>query len=187
MKKNVGKKIFYIILLGCLYFPVFADVYRYVDSDGVVTYSDQPQIHSEIVTLSPANISTQNNTNQTNHDSSKLITTKTEAYKTFEIIHPKNQTTFQNEINIPVILSISPELSHDDTVQLLLDGKAIFKPQNTLEYVLPKVFNNQLVLTRGSHTLQANLLDKNDKIIMQTKLITVFIHYTSTLNPVVGP
>jgi len=185
------KKIIVGLLIGgvlnCFIVLAFADVYRYVDEEGVVTYSDQPKKNATPITLPPMSIAEPATPDHiviqapgTTFEKSTVI------YKKFSIINPNptgtGAITFQNPVNIEVGINIDPILRPEDKIQLLLDGNPVTKPQTSLTLTIPRVDEkNELVLTRGTHTLQAIVLDKNGKIISKTEEITIYIHQHSIL------
>ncbi|OGT43996.1 MAG: hypothetical protein A3F13_04530 [Gammaproteobacteria bacterium RIFCSPHIGHO2_12_FULL_40_19] len=155
-------------------------IYKSIDEKGVVTYSDQPNAQAEAVILPKENISKRpiNSANTTNATDA-ASTDKREEYTAFSISSPKDQDTFQNPTEISVSVSITPALQKGDTIEFYLDGTSVASSSTTTSISIPKVRNNTAVITRGSHTLSAAILNAAGEKLMTTPSITIFVHYTS--------
>jgi len=95
---------------------------------------------------------------------------------TIEITSPAPEQTFQNEADpTTVTLSIKPELEQDDTVEVLLDGSAVGEPSHSSSVTLPR-------LERGSHTLQAKIIQPKGKGAI-SDTITIYQQHPSKLMP----
>jgi hypothetical protein len=165
----------YILLFFCfISFAQAATIYKQIDEKGNITYSDTPLKNSKVIIV-PDQSSTRSS------PKSKTVSTPTTStptqpneqhlsYKTFDIISPTDQQTFQNQRQIPVQINIEPDLQPGDKIQLYLDGNPYASPEarTTLEL-------NEL--DRGSHTITAVIFDKNHSILKSSKTITVFIQY----------
>ena len=120
----MNKKITRFFIFCILFFTVtaFAEIYQSIDTDGVVTYSDQPTTQSKPVTLPAVNISTQaKKTDITDVTDStdpliKKMPAKNKPYTSFTITSPKNQETFQNAPTILVNVSLTPALQSGDKI-----------------------------------------------------------------------
>ena len=182
------KKWIALVLLICFIASAFAEIYQSTDEEGVVTYSDQPKQNAKPIILPPASISTPVAPQTITPALEKNTIKPKSIYKKFSIVKPivnskDNEVTFQNAEDILVELAVDPALTKEDTVQLLLDGNPVSKQQSSLKFIVPKVNEKQEpLLTRGTHTLQAVLLDKNQQTIATTPEITIYIHYASILN-----
>lgn len=171
-----------IFMINSVTLCATAAVYRTVDSKGVVTFSDQPGDKSALVTLPESNVATLNS--KTGNTTAVETKTKKTGYTLFEIESPKDQDTIQNAPNIVVSIKIKPELQQGDTIQVLLDGKAVAPPSTSTTVSIPKTREKETVITRGLHTLSAVLYDAQNKKITETAPITIFVHYASVLFPV---
>lgn len=181
MKKQLV--LFTIIILLSMH--ASAAIYRSVDSNGIITYSDQPTVSAEAVALPKASVSTkppaavssvQAKTENTNKE-------KKEPYATFEMQTPKDQETIQNVADITLSVDIQPALQKGDTVQFFLDDHAVNDASANTSTVVSKTDNDKPILTRGTHTIYAELYNEKNEKIKTTPEITVFIHYASALFP----
>ena len=192
MKKKL--MVFVLVLTGFFSLIALAEIYQSVDSNGVVTYSDQPKTDSTAIVLPQANISTtpdapQNTKNKTESANAETTRDKTEnttdakaankPYVTFELRTPKDQETFQNPTEILMSVTIQPELQHGDTIQFFWDAKAVGKPSASTGTSISKTDDDTVNLTRGTHTVHAVLYNSKAEIIKTTPIVTVFVHYAS--------
>lgn len=175
------------ILTAILISPIAnAEIYKSVDENGVVTYSDQPNATSESVNLPAENIAIQPKQNNQNKPDAKNTTetntTNTDAdqkkpYTTFVITSPQDQDSIQNAVEITVTAKIIPALQEKDKVQFFMDGNPVDRPSSATSISIPKVQNNVALLTRGTHTLLAKIIDDNGEVVATTPQITIFLHY----------
>lgn len=164
-----------VIFFSCV---IYADVYRSVNSDGVVTYSDQPHAQSETVTLPAANIAVQPTQTVTESPATEQTEKKDKkiTYTTFEIASPADQETIFNAPEISVSVKIDPALQIGDKIQFYFDGHPAGEPTTHTSTTLTES------LVRGSHAISAGIIDASGNEISKTPIITVFLHYTSILN-----
>lgn len=168
------------IILLLLPLCAFSAVYKWKDSQGVVNYSDRPNPNSQSVDLPPSTVSKNPNAakkptvNKTTslQAPSKLKQPVKKTYDTFSFKNLKNEQTFHNQREIPVALSLKPELQPGDKIQLLLDGKIQGEPEASSVLMLNNV-------DRGKHTLQAQVINKAGEVIKSTDTITLYIHYAA--------
>jgi hypothetical protein len=176
------KKVILIFCLSLFSYSTWAEIYRSVNENGVVTYSDQPNPKAESVKLPAANIST-----QPTQPSQKTQTTDTVEkklgqhvdYTAFEINSPKDQDTFQNATEFPISVTINPALQEGDKIQFLLDGTPILSPVADTGITIPKVQDGKELVERGSHTISAQIINAQGDVIATTPGITIFVHYVT--------
>ncbi|MEM7466513.1 MAG: DUF4124 domain-containing protein [Pseudomonadota bacterium] len=149
-----------------------AEVYRSVDADGNVTYSDQPHSGAEKVEVQQPTIvpSTRSQIKlQPDSDSNKAV-----PYTTIEIVSPGDEATFRNVQSVSVRGQLAPGLqtSFGHRAQILFNGGALSEPGTSLSGSIDQV-------DRGAHTLQLVVLDKAGKIIARSPVSQFFLHKTS--------
>lgn len=85
------------------------------------------------------------------------------SYDTFAISMPVNNQTIPLGVagNVQVLLNIQPSLRKDHRVRLLLDGRVSQSAMHTTTFMLSN-------LNRGSHQLQAELLDASGTVRHRT-------------------
>jgi hypothetical protein len=155
-----------------------ADVYRWVDADGVVHYSDRPRAGAERVVIQAA-------------PGVRLAPPPASAprpgvddqgylpYKAVTIASPAQDEVLWNiEGQLDVAVTVNPPLQAGHTLQLFLDGQpaAILAP-GTTGTRLSGVF-------RGGHTLVAEVLDTSGSSLFQSETLEFSVRQTSVENPV---
>lgn len=170
MKNTIIKRLFIFILLFTS--TVNAGLYKGLDEEGNVTYSDKPFENAEKITPPPITVM----------DAPKVKpieeTVKEETaefkYTKFDIVAPKNDQTIWNEPDLIVTLDLKPALNiaEGHSTWLLMDGKPLVKKSQSLSLPIGRA-------DRGSHQLQAQVRDANGKIIVRTR--TVIVHIKNTV------
>ncbi|WP_245184633.1 DUF4124 domain-containing protein [Halomonas salinarum] len=165
-----------------------ATVYRHVDEQGNVSYSDRPQ-RGEAVTLSPLTVvpappqaSSPSASNGASNDqrssNNQSAAPPFLPYSTFRIASPKQEQTLPTGYagNVQVELSIEPELRDDHQVRLLVDGQV---SQSALHSPVFMVTG----LERGEHQLVAELLDAEGRVRHRSEPVTLFVQRASVNLP----
>ena len=156
-------------------------VYRWVDAQGVIHFSDQPQPGAQSETLQmttpPLGTPTPAAPVQTNQPTQAAQSSPPETAYTLELTSPKDQETlWNNEGQIPLkarVLPFTPKQGFQ--IKVLLDGQQT----STLTNQLPVSLSN---VERGAHQIQLQLLDKDGKVLASSSSITVYLHKASVLN-----
>ena len=152
-----------------------AGLYKGLDSEGNVIYSDMPFEDAEKFTPPPISVM----------DRSKVKADEKAAdgeapaefkYTDFDITSPKNNETIRNQPFVKVTLQLKPGLNTEEnhSIWFMLDGKPVIKNSQSLSLELAR-------LERGAHKLQAQVRNKEGKIVVRTRTTVVFIHQTSAL------
>ncbi len=168
-----------ILLTGFLLLaPVFVNIagavlYKGVDAQGNVVYSDQPFTAAEKFTPPPISVmdAAKAKLDKTKEPKEKPVAFK---YISFDIILPKNNQTIRNESEVAVSLKIKPGLNTADnhSVWMLVNGKPVIKNTQNLSFTVGR-------LERGANELQAQIRDENGKVVARTRTTVVFVHQTS--------
>lgn len=153
-----------------------AAIYKWTDADGRVHFADRPVPGAEEIRTGPLT------TYPAPPPPTPARTTAQPpqagpAYSEFRISSPANDATIRdNTGSVAVQLSIEPGLRPGHAIQLLLDGRALEEPLTTTTFTLAN-------LDRGTHTLQAAIVDGNGAIITRTGTTTVHLRRESILQP----
>ena len=152
-----------------------ADVYKSVNKEGVVEYSDQPSKNSEkikvrnpqSVTL-PKGSSSSSDANQSSDNGS--------PYTSIVITQPAQDSAF-NSGNGQVSISseTTPSLTGSDSIQLILDGTAYGDNKNGT-FTLTNV-------DRGTHQAQVNIVDGSGKVLNSSEITTFTLHRPNAGRP----
>lgn len=165
-----------VLLLCGLPLAGVAGVYKWVDPDGTVHYSDTPREGAEEVQVAPPQTYTPGTL--------PAFTPRPEppepapAYTRFELVSPADDSTVRDNTGaIGVNFAVEPalKLGEGHRLVVLLDGQPrapIRDTSLTLENV-----------DRGTHTLQGQIVDAAGRVLISTPSIKVHLHRQSVLMP----
>ncbi len=162
------------LILAC---SVQADIYRSVDKQGNVTYSDVPDTQAEQIELEalptyealPIPVVPADDAQSQVNDNDENL--KKPKYKISIVSPEQNQSIWEGGGIFTATATITPELNTDrvDQVQFKLDGKALGEPQTGLAYTLKNI-------ERGSHILTVSVVDKQGKVLKTSKSVLFHMH-----------
>lgn len=152
---------------------ISAEIYKWVDDDGVTHYSDSPHLGSEEVNLPDIGVykpkASKNRSKIKENGAPKKVGNAVLGYQSLLIKSPQNEESVRdNEGIVKVTVDIAPTLRKGDLVQLYLDSRKIGPPQDDLTFILNNV-------DRGEHQLSAEVVDKQGKAIMKSPSVTFFM------------
>jgi len=166
-----------IILIGLLLLSAqsVATVYRWVDDNGKVHYSDEPKNNAEAVEL---NENTQNNMSvppPVKHNTAPAAETKINY--TISITTPQQEATVRdNNGDFTVSVSVAPQLPRGVLLTLLIDGVVTVQPQASTEFQLTGI-------NRGEHSLVVNAVTQSGKVLASSSPRKIFLHQASVFGP----
>lgn len=171
MKNTLLNSLLILTLIGSC--SANAALYKGLDSEGNVVYSDKPFDDAEKFTPPPISVMDARKV-----DSEKEAATEEKPaefkYTSFDIISPANNQTIRNDPDVTVSLKLKPGLNTEENhnIWMLVDGKPVVKNTQSLTVQLGR-------LDRGAHQLQAQIRNNEGAIIVRTRPTVVFIHKTS--------
>lgn len=149
-------------------------VYRWVDPQGVVHYSDQPHPHAQKLEIRGAQTFSALPLPQTPSTAMPQETEQSApAYQSCAISQPADQQMLMNTYKTTAVVETSPQLRPGDQVRLFVDGKSISGAGTS--FTFPVV--------RGQHSVQAVIEDSTGQIVCETGSVTFFVHQPSVQNP----
>jgi hypothetical protein len=154
-----------LVLLGLLAAAAAtADVWRWIDDDGVVHYSDTPRAGAELVDVSESSRSTgariYRNTAPSSSDDVAAATEQAFKYESLSISSPGAEETLWNiEGTLSVSLSLSPGLQTGHQVRVYFNGEP--RMVNSTSFTLDEVY-------RGVHNIQAEVLDATGRLMIRS-------------------
>lgn len=169
---------FWVTLLLCLHAVVATagGIYRYLDDDGNVVFSDQPHPGAEQVKVRPTNtlgVSPANYAAKPEADAGP----KAPGYASVSILAPENDSAFWDATGVvPVTIQTLPDLAPGDLVQLLMDGQPVAEPTRITRFSVRDV-------DRGTHTLTVQVLNPNGEVVAESATTTFTRHQPSLLRP----
>lgn len=155
--------------------PAAADVYRSVDENGHVVFSDKPSPGAEKVDIPPPQ--TMPAEQVKNPDIKPSVHKQTSpGYKNLAIVSPKNQQAIRaNDGNVTVSVAVNPPLRPEDGLVLYLDGDKQSRTKS-------KTFN-LANLDRGQHEAHVEITDTDGNVIKTSPSITFYVLRHSILHP----
>lgn len=150
-------------------------VYKWKDSEGIVHYSDQPQPGAEAVEQLPIQTYRPTPVPARATNAGANAGAPSRGYSTLAFVSPINDTTIRdNQGNVAVQLSIEPPLRDGHAIALSIDGSRQDRTVASTTFTLSN-------LARGTHTLQAVVLDSEGNEVMSSEALTLHIVRQSQL------
>ncbi|MBB1438074.1 DUF4124 domain-containing protein [Shewanella sp. SG41-4] len=166
-----------IILISLLLLSVqsVATVYRWVDENGKVHYSDEPKNNAEAIEL---NGNTQNNmTINTPTKINETPTTEAPINYTISITSPQEEATIRdNNGAFSVSVSVNPLLPRGVLMTLAVDGIITGPAQVSNTFQLTGI-------NRGEHSLVVNAVTQSGKVLASSSPRKIFLHQASVFGP----
>jgi hypothetical protein len=157
-------------------------VYRTVDEDGNVVFSDQPSKGAKRITLQP-NTSTYapppKPVFQLNPPAEPKIepeAAEVVRYERIRIVSPAAEETVRdNEGKVSVAVALKPKLADGHSLRLILDGK----PAVTLD----KPIGTLTEIDRGEHRVLAEVADAGGRVVARSDPVLFYMRRHSILHP----
>lgn len=172
---NISKKMLFTVLIIALSAYSSADIYRWVDDQGNVEFSDEPREGSEKVEVGP----TATITLPKPEDVEGLLepvdpTAEPQAiYKNLEITFPENNSAFNSgNGDVTVTMSVNPPLLPNHSLRLTMNGKNVVTTKTNF-HTFPNV-------DRGTHNLRLDIID-NTSVVLSGPSVNFTIHRPSVL------
>ena len=169
---------FTLLLLLCSV-ALAATVYRWVDDDGVVHYSDQPHPNAEKMQVHAAQSYKPSalDTPAAGGAGGGASAAAPAPYRGCAIVQPQDGQDFANVDSLTVVVQTDPALHQGDKVYVTVDGQALNGGNPTgAQFVISPV-------DRGTHTAQALVKDAGGGVQCQTPPVTFHVQQNSILNP----
>lgn len=167
-----------VLLLFTL--PVVAGIYKSIGPEGQVIYSDHPVQGAKEVDVDPVQTYTPPPVpKQSLPDKAEPTEPAPESasYQNFSIVHPSdNETIWSNRGIVPVALSLQPALKPGDEFQLVLDDHHVIARGRSATVQLQNI-------DRGTHRLQAVIVDASGKEVAHTNTTTFHLRRTIAKRP----
>jgi hypothetical protein len=163
-----------VLLISCLLPLHAAKVYRWTDNNGNVVFSDKPREGAETIEVREPHTYKSVPTKQitpTEKPGKKAF-----SYTSFKIAKPgEKETLWHSGGNVSVMFQVEPALKIDKGHKIVfsLDGGAT-KKTTSLNYLFTTI-------DRGTHTIQAQIKDSNNKPVSSTESVTFFLKRHSVL------
>lgn len=194
MMKHIRVFITLLLLMCGVSDPALADIYKHVDANGNVYYSDTaPTPDQKPMDLPPINTidlpkpldesapapsskprlgTPVKQTHKMNENDDE------EGYVSVDIIAPNDQETIRAVDSFYVSVKTDPELHKPDQVVLLSNGKEIGRSDRYLDFPVS-------ALDRDTYVFEAQIRDDQNNVILSSSTVTVYVKRNSILtNPI---
>lgn len=167
----------YLLLILLFLYPAIstADIYKTVDANGDITFSDKPTSqNSTVISLPKPNTAPATKSEPVNSSTPTATTTEEDKngkkpYTKFQIASPADQETIQNQPNLAVKIDVEPDLQPDDVIQIYIDGGPVGNAMHATDF-------NLTIPYRGTHIVSATLFDKDMRVLKKSNAVTIFVH-----------
>jgi hypothetical protein len=185
------------IFLGLLMMTtsvVAQSVYKTIENNGGVEFSDVPTQTSQMYSLNGGNISNfDSGDNSSGLAGTTLVPSAVSSgtvsvsetmsgtpavapvYTAINIVQPTDQTVFQNQNPIGVTVATQPALQDGDKIQLILDGKPYGEPQASSSFSISGD------IERGTHWIQARIVTATGQSQNVSRAVTIFKRQASKI------
>ena len=171
-----------LLIIFCLLAPLSSaqTVYRHVDQQGNITFSDQAAPGAEAITLRKAQTIAPPRAGAF-RPAPPANQGAWAGYDRLAIIRPLDEQTIVGAAqgNFDVLVDLKPALRASDTLVLLLNG-APARRAKTPNFTLSN-------LERGAHTLRVAISNAREKLLQRSDPVTVHVKRTASLNPGLAP
>lgn len=157
---------------------VAAEVWRWVDEDGVMHFSDRPHPGAERVELAPAQSYTAPALPPPRQPTPREDSDPAPAYSRVAIVSPEAGEMFWNiGGQLTVQVALEPQLIRGHELRIYLDGNRVDGvPQGPVQFTIGEVY-------RGEHTLRAAVFASGGRELASSEAITFYVQQTSIQNP----
>jgi len=149
-----------------------AQVYRHVDKEGNVTFTDAPPPDAQPVEIGPTNTASPPPTAYPKREPEKADG-EAEIKYSINITAPAHESIFHGGGNFTVNASITPGLKEAHMLQLLMNGAPRGEAQKSTTWPLTNVF-------RGEQVLSVTVVDDKGEQIAQSEPVTVYVFRPSS-------
>lgn len=159
-----------------------AAVYRWVDADGVVHFSDQPhEGATEIFVKEPQTYSAPKSAPAANSNTNAAAAARLKdlnfRYTSCAVGSPAAESTIGDADSVAVSISLNPAPRPTDRISLFYDGAPVAGSGSTSTgYTISP-------LDRGTHTLSVSVSDGGGTVLCQSGPLTFYVRQPSVLAP----
>lgn len=165
-------------LLTCVPATSWADVYKQVDKDGNITYTDVPTKAKETPIKVDPMTTFKAPASKTSTTQSKTEKKSTTTYRSLVIQQPANDEVIRaNNGAVSVTLQSQPglDVAAGHKFAISLDGNILQSGQSGSLTI------NEVA--RGVHSISAQIVDANDKVLMSATPVSIQVLRASALAP----
>jgi hypothetical protein len=172
-------KRYLLFTLMCLACPVVlaTTIYKWVDENGVVHYSDQPHPNAQKIQLTGAQTYSPGVQPPSANAAPEDSTPQGPRYRGCVIAQPLDQQSMPNAQSVFIRVQSDPQPRPGDHIFITMDGQGLNGGQPTaLSY-------NVSPIDRGAHTVQATIRTPDNEVVCQTPSITFYVQQPNLYSP----
>ena len=170
------QKLLHLVLLLLVSFSLQAELYKGVNEEGNVSFSDKETPNAEKIPMPSPN--TIKMPEPVPKQQASVESAETQ-YSAFKITSPKtNDTLRENTGAVAVTLELTPGLNTEagHSIVISVDGKPVVKGTTALTSQLPDI-------SRGSHVVKAFVKNKKGKTLITSNKVIFHLKRLSELHP----
>lgn len=168
------------LLMTCALGAHAEEVWRWVDENGVVHFSDRPRPGAERVELNrpqtftppplPAPQASAPSGQQSEPDAAP-------AYTGVRVVSPAAGETLWNIAGeLTAQVEVQPALAAGHSLRVSLDGRRVETPPGATQFTISEVY-------RGEHRLSVAVVDENGRELVSSEPVTFYVQQASLQNP----
>jgi hypothetical protein len=157
---------------------IAATVYKWVDDNGVVHYSDQPHENSQKVELKAPQTYTAPKAPATPPSRpAPQSKSPVQVYQSCAVSEPSNDQVFMNTDTVTAGVTAQPAIRPGDTAIVTLDGQRVpGVPASGGQFTISPV-------DRGTHSIQMTVQDSNGATVCSSSTVTFHVQQPSLQSP----
>jgi hypothetical protein len=169
--------LFTLMSLACTV-ALAATVYKWVDENGVVHFSDQPHENAEKLQLkAPQTYSAPKMPAGPSQPSRQSASKPASIYQNCAISEPANDQVFTNTSEVTAGVTVQPAVRPSDTAVVTLDGQRVpGVPANGGQFTISPV-------DRGTHSIQLTVQDSSGATLCTSPAVTFHVTQPSLQSP----
>jgi hypothetical protein len=172
------KFLFTLMSLACTAAVSAPTVYKWVDENGVIHYSDQPHENAEKVQLKAPQTYTPPKTPAGPPQAPRQAASKpASTYQSCAVSEPANDQVFMNTDTVTAGVTAQPAVRPGDTAVVTLDGQRVpGVPASGGQFTISPV-------DRGTHSIQMTVQDSSGATVCTSPAVTFHVQQPSLLSP----
>lgn len=168
--------LFTLISLGCSV-ALATTVYKWVDENGVIHYSDQPHPNAQKLQVEGVQTYSSRSASVREPAESEPASTTPNPYKGCAIAQPLEQQNLPNAQSVFIRVAADPVPRSGDRIYITMDGQGLNGGQPT------GLAFNVTPIDRGSHSVSAQIRSPDGTILCQTPNVTFHVQQPNLFSP----
>jgi hypothetical protein len=152
-------------------------VYKWVDENGVVHYSDQPHPNAQKLQIEGVQTYSSRGASVPAPAASEARAESARPYQGCAVAQPLDQQNLPNAQSVFIRVQTDPVPRAGDRIYITLDGQGLNGGEPT------GMSFNVTPIDRGAHTVQAQVRDNAGQILCQTPSVTFYVQQANLLSP----